>query len=80
MDKKTFYNIFTNISGSTQGRICCLIAEDKENSKEVIVKRNLWTLAMCFIYFTYNLYFTRRIKKYLVGQCPNMSRVEKCHV
>ena len=78
--KKTFHNISTNIPGSTQGRICCLIAEDEENSKEVIFKRNLWTLAMCFIYFTYNLYFTRRIKKYLAGQCPNMRRVGKCHI
>ena len=80
LDKKTFHNISTNIPGSTQGRICCLIAEDEENSKEVIFKRNLWTLAMCFIYFTYNLYFTRRIKKYLAGQCPNMRRVGKCHI
>ena len=80
LDKKTFHNISTNIPRSTQGRICCLIAEDEENSKEVIFKRNLWTLAMCFIYFTYNLYFTRRIKKYLAGQCPNMRRVGKCHI
>ena len=78
--KKKKSQYFQNIPGSTQGRICCLIAEDEENSKEVIFKRNLWTLAMCFIYFTYNLYFTRRIKKYLAGQCPNMRRVGKCHI
>ena len=57
--------------GSTQGRICCLMAEKEGNSNKDIVKRNIWSLAMCFICSTYNLYFTKRIKKYLKGQCPN---------
>ena len=39
---------------------------------EEIFKNNIWALAMCFITFTYNLYFSRKIKKYLLGQCPNM--------
>ena len=56
--------------GSTQGRICCLVAD--ENTSEDIFKRNIWTLAMCFIYFTYNVYFSRKIRKYLLGRCPNM--------
>ena len=61
-----------NIPGSTQGRICCLLAVEADNTNEEIFKRNIWTLAMCFIYFTYNVYFSRKIKKYLLGQCPNM--------
>ena len=60
-----------NIPGSTQGRICCLLAEEEESTNKDIFKRNIWTLAMCFIYFTYNVYFARRIKKYLHAQCPN---------
>ena len=47
------------------------MAEKEGNSNEDIVKRNIWSLAMCFICSTYNLYFTKRIKKYLKGQCPN---------
>ena len=62
---------FMNIPGSTQGRICCLLAEEEESTNKDIFKRNIWTLAMCFIYFTYNVYFARKIKKYLFGQCPN---------
>ena len=58
-----------NIPGSTQGRICCLFTD---NTNEDIFKRNIWTLAICSINFTYNVYFSRKIKKYLIGQCPNM--------
>ena len=58
--------------GSTQGRICCLLEDEAEKTNEDIFKRNIWTLAMCFIYFTYNVYFARKIKKYLSGQCPNL--------
>ena len=47
------------------------MAEKEGNSNKDIVKRNIWSLAMCFICSTYNLYFTKRIKKYLKGQCPN---------
>ena len=27
---------------------------------------------MCFICITYDIYFGGKIKKYLLGQCPNM--------
>ena len=71
---KTIVEPFNNsIPGSTQGRICCLLAEEEvESSDKDIVKRNIWTLVMCFVFFTYNRYFTRRVNNYLAGQCPNM--------
>ena len=72
-DLTVHFEPFTDgISGSTQGRICCLLAEDEAESDEDIVKRNIWTLVICFVCFTYMRYFTRRVNNYLAGQCPNM--------
>ena len=61
-----------NIPGSSQGRICCLLAEIADSTNEEIFKRNIWTLVMCIVFFIYNLYFARKIKKYLFCHCPNM--------
>ena len=58
--------------GIPGSRICCLLAEDEAENDEDIVKRNIWTLIMCFVSFTYMSYFTRRVNNYLAGQCPNI--------
>ena len=70
--KSPFY-LYTLILGSTQGRICCLLEDETDNTKEDIFKRNILSLALCFLFFIYNVYFSMKIKKYLLGQCPNMS-------
>ena len=50
----TFGAYITSVPGSTQGRICSLLADGAENTKKDIFKRNIWTLALCFIMCFYN--------------------------
>ena len=59
------------LPGSTQGRICCLLADEADKRNEDIFKRNIWALTLCMP-CAYNVYFARKIKKYLHGHCPNM--------
>ena len=51
-----------NIPGSTQGRICCLLADEADKTKEEILKRNIWVLAWCFINFSYNALWVKQWK------------------
>ena len=67
---KKFFSLNLIVQGSTQGRICLLLEDNSTDAD--LFKRNIWSLAMCFVYFTYNTYFKRRINKYVRGQCPNM--------
>ena len=70
LSSKKFFSLNLIVQGSTQGRICCLLEDNSTDAD--LFKRNIWSLAMCFVYFTYNTYFKRRINKYVRGQCPNM--------